>query len=132
VKHKYSRIRTRPDLEAHREAVTAAFPEVVRSLVSIIGRKQTAYIASVKDARAIDRWIEGGTPQNDVEQRIRLAYHVATLLVKSDSAGVVQAWFVGLNPELNDNVPITLLREGSLEDDGKRVLNAARAFVAGS
>ncbi len=121
----------RPDLEAHRQAVTAAFPHVVRSLVSIIGRKQTAYIASVKDARAIDRWLENASPQKDVEPRIRLAYHVASMLHQVDSAGVVQAWFVGLNPELNDAVPITLLREGNLETDGKRVLNAARAFVAG-
>lgn len=121
----------RPDLEAHRQAITAAFPDIVRCLVSIIGRKQTAYIASVKDARAIDRWLEHATPQKDVEQRIRLAYHVASMLRKSDSEGVVQAWFVGLNPELNDAVPITLLREGNLEIDGKRVLNAARAFVAG-
>jgi hypothetical protein len=123
--------RPRPDLDAHRQAVTAAFPEVVRSLVSIIGRKQTAYIASVKDARAIDRWIDNAAPQKDIEQRIRLAYHVASMLRNSDSEGVVQAWFIGLNPELDDAVPITLLREGDLDTDGKRVLNAARAFVAG-
>jgi hypothetical protein len=53
---------------------------VVRSLVAILGRKQTAYIASVKDARAIDRWLENATPQKDVEQRIRLAYHIAGML----------------------------------------------------
>jgi len=121
----------RPDLEAHRQAITAAFPEVVRSLVSIVGRKQTAYIASIKDARAVDRWMENAAPQKDVEQRIRLAYHVAAMLRSADSEGVVQAWFVGLNPELDDDVPIKLLREGRLEVDGKRVLNAARAFLAG-
>jgi hypothetical protein len=123
--------RPRPDLEAHREAVTAAFSDIVRALTAIIGRKQTAYIASVKDARAVDRWMEGATPQRDVEQRVRLAYHLASMLRKSDSAGVIQAWFVGLNPELNDAVPITLLRNGDIEIDGKRVLNAARAFIAG-
>lgn len=121
----------RPDLEAHRKAITAEFPQVVRSLVSVLGRKQTAYIASVRDARAIDRWIENATPQKDVERRIRLAYHVASMLAKFDSSSVVRAWFLGLNPELNDTVPITLLRDGDPEIDGKRVLNAARAFVAG-
>ncbi len=121
----------RPDLEAHRQSISAAFPDVVRSLVSIVGRKQTAYIASIKDARAIDRWLENAAPQKDVEQRIRLAFHVATMLRSADSDGVVQAWFVGLNPELDDAVPITLLREGNIETDGKRVLNAARAFLAG-
>ncbi|HEY1948130.1 MAG TPA: DUF2384 domain-containing protein [Bryobacteraceae bacterium] len=122
----------RPDLEAYREATIGAFPDVVRSLVSILGRKQTAYIASVKDARAIDRWLENATPQKDVEQRIRLAYHIAGMLSKFDSNAVVQAWLVGLNPELDDAVPITLLREGNPEIDGKKVLNAARAFIAGA
>ncbi|MGC2657585.1 MAG: DUF2384 domain-containing protein [Bryobacteraceae bacterium] len=122
---------SRPELAAHRQAVIAAFPEVVRSLVSIIGRKQTAFIASVKDSRAIDRWIENATPQKDVEQRIRHAYQVAAMLRSVDSESVVQAWFVGLNPELDDAVPISLLREGNIETDGKRVLSAARAFVAG-
>lgn len=122
---------SRPDLEAHRQAILAAFPEVVKSLVSILGRKQTAYIASVRDARAIDRWVENATPQKDVEKRLRLAYHVASLLARFDSHAVVQAWFLGLNPELNDSVPIKLLREGEPETEGKRVLNAARAFVAG-
>ena len=44
---------------------------------------------------------------------------------------MVQAWFMGLNPELDDAVPMTVLREGDLQRDGKRVLNAARAFIAG-
>lgn len=123
---------TRPDLEAHREAVSANFPDVVRSLVDIVGRKQTAYIASIKDARAIERWQENAAPQKDVEQRLRLAYHVAKMLRNADSEAVVQAWFVGLNPELDDEVPIKLLREGDLQKDGKRVLNAARAFLAGA
>jgi hypothetical protein len=122
----------RPDLEAYREATMGAFPDVVRSLVAILGRKQTAYIASVKDARAIDRWLENATPQKDVEQRIRLTYHIAGMLSKFDSNAVVQAWLVGLNPELDDAVPITLLREGNPEIDGKKVLNAARAFIAGA
>jgi hypothetical protein len=122
----------RPDLEAYREATMGAFPDVVRSLVAILGRKQTAYIASVKDARAIDRWLENATPQKNVEQRIRLTYHIAGMLSKFDSNAVVQAWLVGLNPELDDAVPITLLREGNPEIDGKKVLNAARAFIAGA
>jgi hypothetical protein len=110
--------------------MTADFPSVVTDLVAIIGRKLTAYIGSIKDTRAIDRWLESGGTQKDVERRIRLAYHISAMLVDFDSPAVVQAWLTGLNPELDDAVPITLLREGNIEADGKRVLNAARAFVA--
>ncbi|MBV8552418.1 MAG: DUF2384 domain-containing protein [Acidobacteriaceae bacterium] len=121
----------KPDLEAHRKATTAPLPQVVDALVSLIGRKLIAYIASIKDARAIERWSHGSTPQKDVERRIRLTYHVAAMLAQFDTPAVVQAWLIGLNPELEDQVPIGLLREGDIESDGKRVLSAARAFVAG-
>ena len=124
---------SRPDLGAHRKSILADFPALLGELVSIIGRKLTAYIASVKDARAIDRWIAGESqPHNpEVERRLRLAYQIAAMLSEHDSAAVVQAWLIGLNPELDDAVPVQLLREGSLELDGKRVIGAARAFVAG-
>ena len=45
----------RPDLLAYREATTLDFSKLVDELTKIIGKKLTAYIASVKDTRAIDR-----------------------------------------------------------------------------
>lgn len=63
--------RPRPDLEAQRKATSAPFEEVFNGLVSIIGRKLTAHIASMKHARAIDRWLQKASPQKDVEQRLR-------------------------------------------------------------
>jgi len=128
---KVKRVVSRRAEDCHRKAATAPFPEIVESLVSIIGRRLTAYISSVTDARAIDRWIAHAKPQKDVEQRLRLAYHIAGMLSQFDTHSVVQAWFIGLNPELEDQVPGRLLRDGDLEVDGKRVLGAARAFVAG-
>ena len=48
-----------------------------------------------------------------------------------DSNAVVQAWLMGLNPELNDRVPIRLIKEGDLDKVGADVVSAARAFLAG-
>jgi hypothetical protein len=48
-----------------------------------------------------------------------------------DDAAVAQAWLTGLNPELNDRVPIRLMRDGDLEIVGPEILAAVRAFVAG-
>ena len=122
---------SRPDLDAHRKATSADFQTVVRELVGILGRKLTAYAADVKDARALDRWMQSATPQKDVERRLRLTYQIAAMLADFDPPPVVQAWFIGLNPELNDAVPITVLREGDIESDGRKVLGAAKAFIAG-
>jgi hypothetical protein len=122
---------SRPDLAAHREATTAPFPHLVRELTGIIGRKLTAYIARVKDVRALDRWIDGAEPYKEVELRLRFAFRVVKTLNNHDHASIVQAWLTGLNPELNDRPPIRLLRDGDLEKVGPEILGAARAFVAG-
>jgi hypothetical protein len=52
----------RPDLAAHREAASAPFARLVQELVAIIGKKLDAYIADVKDVRALDRWMDGAAP----------------------------------------------------------------------
>jgi hypothetical protein len=118
-------------LEAHRESLSAPFPELVSQLVTIIGRKLTAYIAKVKDPRAVDRWIKGNEAYGDVESRLRFAFQVVRTLNEHDSSRVVQAWLTGVNPELGDRVPVRLLREGDLNIIGPELLGAARAFIAG-
>jgi hypothetical protein len=121
----------RPDLLAYREATSLEFSILVKELTSILGKKLTAYIASVKDTRAIDRWISGSEPYKGVEERLRLAYRLAKVINDHEGPRVVQAWFTGLNPELNDRVPVRLLREGDVERVGPEILGAARAFLAG-
>ena len=120
----------RPELAAHRAAMAASFADVVRELAETLGKKLTAYIAGVKDTRGIDRWIAGAEPYNGADERLRLAYVVALTLREGDHPRVVQAWFTGLNPELDDRSPIRLLAEGT-EDEARAVLGAARAFRAG-
>jgi hypothetical protein len=122
---------SRPDLLAYREATTLEFPKLVEELTSLIGKKLTAYVASVKDTRAIERWIAGKESYKGVEERLRLAYRLAKMIGDHDGPRVVQAWFTGLNPELGDRVPIRLLREEDVERVGPQILGAARAFLAG-
>jgi hypothetical protein len=122
---------SRPDLPAYRESTTTPFPKLVQILTGIIGKKLTAYVAGVKDVRALDRWMEGAEPYKNAEQRLRFTFRVVRTLQSSDHPAVVQAWLTGLNPELNDRVPIRLLREGRLETVAPEILGAVRAFLAG-
>lgn len=98
----------RHDLAARREALSLACPEIVRRLTEIAGRKLTAYIAGVKDARVLDRWINGTEPHGNVEERLRFTYQVVRTLSQHDSPRIVQAWLTGVNPELGDRVPLPL------------------------
>lgn len=124
---------SRPDLAAHRRAIQATFGEIVAELTEIVGKKLTAYIAGVKDTRVVDRWIDGDVvqPYKDADRRIRLAYQIAKTLAERDSPRIVQAWFIGLNPELQDRAPIRLLRDEDVEKAGPELLNAMRGFLVG-
>ena len=121
----------RPGLIAHQESLRLAFPELVKRLTGLIGRKLTAYVAGVKDVRALDRWIEGGQAYGDAEERLRFTFQLVRTLTEYDPTSVVQAWLTGVNPELGDRVPIQLLREGQISEVGPEVMAAARAFIAG-
>jgi hypothetical protein len=101
-------------------------------LVEIVGRKLTAYIGGVKDARAVDRWIAGGEIYGNAEPRLRFAFQVVRTLSEHDSASVVQAWLTGVNPELGDRIPLRLLRESDIDAVAPAILSAARAFLAGA
>ncbi|SRR6266700_1487437 len=121
----------KPDLAAQRESVTLHLPELVARLVSIIGKKITAYICEAKTVRTVDGWIEGSAPYNGVEPKLRATYHLVKLLSDYESNRVVQSWLLGLNPQLGDVSPARILREQDIATAGPAVLGAARAFLAG-
>ena len=123
----------RGDLRAYEESVRLPTPELVERLRDLLGAKLVAYVGSVRETRAVRQWSDAAdprTPSADVVNRLRLAYRIAALLRERDSATVVQAWFQGMNPRLDDVAPARLLREGDLDQVGPEVLAAARAFAA--
>lgn len=121
----------RGGLEAHRESVRLPEAGLVSALTEILGARLVAYIGSVKETRAVRQWAEGERrPSAEVMTRLRHAYHVAALLAEHDSGAVVQAWFQGMNPQLDDVPPARLLREGRADDAAQAVLAAARTFAA--
>lgn len=122
----------RPDMAAYEHATRLAFPVVVKELQELLGGRLVAYLAAVSEVRAVNEWAEGiRTPRGQLEDRLRFALRVASFIAEHDGAGVAQAWFQGLNPQLDDRSPARLLREGDLEEVGPEILAAARAFVVG-
>jgi hypothetical protein len=119
----------RPDQFAHREALRLPASKVIEKLVEIVGRKLTAYIGGVRDARAVDRWIAGGAIYGDAESRLRFAFQVARALSEHDPAAVVQTWLMSVNPELGDRVPLRLMRKNEIDAVAPAILSAARAYL---
>jgi len=122
-----------PDLitasrEAHRQAVESNIEQVATYLQEVLGRKLVANLAGVSDPKAVGRWAAGErAPRHSAEERLRTAYQVFRLLLSEESKHTVRAWFIGLNPQLNDESPVAAIREGRFQE----VWVAAKAFVAG-
>src|SRR5712691_8427532 len=88
---------------AHSLAMRLDIPSLVRSLQDVLGQRLVAVIAGVSDAKAVGRWARGDrAPHPEAERRLRHAFHITQLLLQQESAETVRAWFVGLNPDLDD------------------------------
>jgi hypothetical protein len=115
--------------QAHRQSVNASVSEVASFLQDLLSRRLVAYVAGVKDGKTVTRWASGEVTgvRQESEQRLRTAYEIAQLLIQFDSPRIVRAWFIGLDPQLDDVSPAEAIHEGCL----KEAKAAARAFVAG-
>lgn len=111
---------------AHRSAVTGSTQDIARFLIDHLGSALTAHIAGV-DRRTVNRWAEGTAARASGEANLRVAFQVFQLIQTVDAPQTVRAWFMGMNPQLDDVSPAEALAQGQ----HREVMAAARAFVAG-
>lgn len=115
--------------EAHRTTVESSVADIAAFMQDAVGQKLVAFMVGVDDPKTIGKWAgEKRLPQDpDAERKLRDAYQIFRLLMTQESPHTVRAWFVGLNPQLNDESPATAISEGRTRD----VLVAAKSFLAG-
>ncbi|RIR81951.1 hypothetical protein D2E65_09325 [Mycobacteroides abscessus] len=111
---------------AHDAAIKTDTAQIAQFLSSNLGPTLTAYIAGV-DKRTIARYVNGDKPREDSETRLRAAYQIFNLINEVEANHTVRAWFMGMNPQLDDESPAESLAAG----DFRGTMAAARAFVAG-
>jgi hypothetical protein len=120
----------KPDLtmartSAHRDATSVLWRTVVSTLIENLGVGLVALAAGVT-ADTVTRWASGEAtnPREANERRLRETYRVYRELVAVDAPHTVRAWFMGSNPQLNDDAPV----EAIAADRFKETLAAARSF----
>lgn len=121
-----SDVATMTEQAVHGQAARLPIAAIARYVEDVLGQRLTAVVAGTSDAKAVSKWASGKrSPHPDAERNLRHAFHVVQLLMQRESAETVRAWFVGMNPDLDDAAPAILLA-----DDPARVLQAARSFLA--
>lgn len=119
------------ELQVFDDSIRLGVSKLTEAVRAILGAQLVAYIGSVRETRAVRQWVEGTRrPSSGTIERLRLAYRAARLLELQDSRETAQAWFVGMNSQLQDESPAKLIREGTLQVVGPSVLAAAREFAS--
>jgi hypothetical protein len=112
---------------AHRASVEVTDMDLVEALVSKLGTRLVCFVVD-KDKSTLSRWKQGSIPVPlEASQRLRSIYQVFRLLESSEADHTIRAWFIGMNPQLDDTSPIEAVKGGQ----HREVMAAARAFLAG-
>lgn len=113
----------------HAESLRTPIAAISGELQNLLSRRVTAYIVGVKDAKTVTRWANGEVTeirQPDVERRLRATYAISRMLLGTDGPQTVKAWFVSMNPYLDDDSPAEAIRS----DREREAMGAARAFMS--
>lgn len=112
---------------AHKRAIKLDVREVTRRLNAALGGTLVSTLAGSKDTKTSYKWAKetGPQPGPEVVKRLMFAYEQWQKVAEAEGEHVARVWFIGANPWLNYDTPITAIREDRLKDVG----NAAQALI---
>lgn len=108
--------------------------EMAAKVQEVLSARLTALITlrdvndpdKVIDARLVRRWSEGEEEPSDIAaERLRYTFTIVNEMLEFDGIPTVRAWFLGMNPYLNDGNPALMIAV-----DPEEVHNAARHYIA--
>ena len=118
---------------AYKESLITEAWEQAAYLTAVVGARFVAAGVGLAEARTVRRWVEEGTAprEHDVAARLALLFRVTKAVADVYTPAVAAAFLRSANPQLDDESPLLVLREGDPEIAGKHLLAAARAFLEG-
>lgn len=113
----------------HARTMRMDIHDIVRELNDAVGPTLVAALAGSKDRKVPIRWAkaDGPEPRADASRRLTFAHRQWVLLAAADGEHVARQWFIGGNPHLDEDTPITAIREDRLGE----VADAVESFIAG-
>jgi len=115
-------------VQAHQEAIQKPLHVVVAALIAALGPTTVQALTGTKDRSMPSKWArkDGPKPRPQAETQLRLGYRVLVILRDEEGPTVAAPWFHGANPSLNEDTPVTAIRELR----AAQVVGAAEAFVS--
>ncbi|NKX52712.1 hypothetical protein HER39_19480 [Arthrobacter deserti] len=111
----------------HSETARLDIHEIARRLNTHLGPLLVATLAGAKDRKLPHKWAkpDGPVPGPAFQKRLLLAHRAWISLADAETEHVARAWSMGGSPFLDEDTPVTAIRE----DRHKEVIQAVRAFL---
>jgi hypothetical protein len=118
---------------AYKEALTTSPALQAQYLLDSIGPRISAASLGLADARQVKAWARDETYPREhlVGGRLALLFRIVYVIVETQGANVAALFLRSSNPQLDDEVPLLLLRDGDPDLIQGRLLAATRAFLEG-
>ena len=118
---------------AYKDALVLPSWEQAGYLLDTIGPRFTTAAVGLQDARTVRRWREAtmAPREHDVAARLAILYRLTRVIADVYSPDVATAFLRSSNPQLDDDSPLMVLREGDPDEAQKPLLAAVRAFLEG-
>jgi hypothetical protein len=118
---------------AYKESLVVPASEQAAYLLDTIGARFTTAAVGLQDARTVRRWREEqmAPREHDVAGRLAILYRLTRVVADVYSPNVATAFLRSANPQLDDNSPLLVLRDGDPDEVQKPLLAATRAFLEG-
>lgn len=115
-----STVTTTSTNSAHQRAVRLDLREITRRLNAALGGTLVSALAGSKDSKASHKWAKEGGPEPRPEtiRRLVFAYEQWQNVAEAEGEHVARVWFIGANPWLEYDTPITAIREDRLKEVG--------------
>lgn len=100
--------------EAHGRTARMDIHVVVRELNAALGPTLVTALSGIKDRKQPIRWAkdDGPIPSNSCAERLLLAHSEWIRIASQEDEHTARSFFIGGNPALGEDTPITAIREG--------------------
>ncbi|MCW4464825.1 hypothetical protein OK351_04805 [Glutamicibacter sp. MNS18] len=115
--------------QAHGRTARMDIRQVVQELNEALGPTLVAALTGIKDRKQPIRWArsDGPVPTPQSHNRLILAHAEWKRLISQENDHVARSFFIGGNPMLGEDTPITAIREGR----DAELVAAVDAFLEG-
>ena len=119
--------------KSYKQALTTGVGEQAAFLLETVGPRISVAALGLADARQLKAWarFDNEPREHATVGRLALLYRIVYAIVETQGPNVAALFLRSSNPQLDDGVPLMVVRENDPDQIQGKILAATRAFLEG-